>query len=228
MCPPDCAEKCVHLEALPCLGPQQEHILWETEGHCHCPPLTGSVPPCSHTQVSLGPYLPSWSKWVSAPAGPGTEQTSLALRKVLHLFTSTRWPPASFCGSEARVSLGSRGRPSSPPSPSPSGQRQGRGFHTLASVSLLLRVGASWGRGSAAKTSLPSPSLPRSHHADTAHAADGDMAQAPIWRGDSLREEEVHLVIIRVRVVRDPGSHHKPGVWVGGDGGSWWGSLIGG
>lgn len=42
--PPDRAEKCVHLQALPRLGPQQEHILWETEGHCHGPPLAGSGP----------------------------------------------------------------------------------------------------------------------------------------------------------------------------------------
>lgn len=40
---------------------------------------------------------PSWLKCVSIPWGPGTEQTSLALMKVLHLFTSTRWPPTSFC-----------------------------------------------------------------------------------------------------------------------------------
>lgn len=218
MCPPDRAEQCVHLEALPCLGPQQEHILWETEGHCHCPPLMALGLPTPAPRPPLALPLPSWSKWVSAPPGPGTEQTSLALRKVLHLFTSTRWPPASFCGSEARVSLGPRGRPSSPPPPSPSGQRQGRGLHTLASVSLLLRVGAGWGRGSAARTSPPSPPLPPSHHADAAQAADGDMARAPIWRRDSLREEEVHLVIVLVRVVCDPGSHHKPGVWVGGDG----------
>lgn len=30
------------------------------------------------------------------PWGPGTEQTSLALMKVLHLLTSTLWPPTSF------------------------------------------------------------------------------------------------------------------------------------
>lgn len=34
VCPPDRAEKRVHLEALACLGPQQEHILWGTESHC--------------------------------------------------------------------------------------------------------------------------------------------------------------------------------------------------
>lgn len=64
----------------------------------------------------------------------------------------------------------------------------------------------------------PSPSPPSSHHADTAHAADSDMAWATIWRRDSLREEEVHLVIILVRVVSDPGSHHKLGVWARGGG----------
>lgn len=31
------------------------------------------------------------------PPGPGTEHTSRALLKVLHLLTSTLWPPASFC-----------------------------------------------------------------------------------------------------------------------------------
>lgn len=31
------------------------------------------------------------------PSGPGTEHTSRALLKVLHLLTSTLWPPASFC-----------------------------------------------------------------------------------------------------------------------------------
>lgn len=41
--------------------------------------------------------LPSSSKWVSMPPGPGTEHTSRALLKVLHLLTSTLWPPASFC-----------------------------------------------------------------------------------------------------------------------------------
>ena len=44
VCPPDRAEKCVHLEVLPRLGPQQEHVLWETEGHCQCPPLTAPKP----------------------------------------------------------------------------------------------------------------------------------------------------------------------------------------
>lgn len=39
---------------------------------------------------------PSWLKCVSMPWGPGTEQTSLALMKVLHLLTSTLWPPTSF------------------------------------------------------------------------------------------------------------------------------------
>lgn len=42
--------------------------------------------------------LPSWLKCVSMPWGPGTEHTSLALMKVLHLLTSTLWPPTSFCG----------------------------------------------------------------------------------------------------------------------------------
>lgn len=31
------------------------------------------------------------------PPGPGTEHTKRALLKVLHLLTSTLWPPASFC-----------------------------------------------------------------------------------------------------------------------------------
>lgn len=41
-------------------------------------------------------FSPSWLKCVSMPWGPGTEQTSLALMKVLHLFTSTLCPPTSF------------------------------------------------------------------------------------------------------------------------------------
>lgn len=52
-----------------------------------------------------------------------------------------------------------------------------------------------------------------SHHADAAHSADGGTARASVRRGDRLREEEVHLVIIRIGIVRDPGSQHKPGVW---------------
>lgn len=96
--PPDHAEQSVHLQALPCAGPQQEHILWEIEGHHQCPLLTGTEPSPAHSQPALATPLPSWLKWVSAPPGPGTEQSSLALRKVLHLFTNTRWPPMSFWG----------------------------------------------------------------------------------------------------------------------------------
>lgn len=150
MYPPDHAEKRVHFQALACLGPEQEHILWETENHCQCPPLTGPAPsPLLYPGLPLAMPLPSWSKWVSAPPGPGTEQTSLALRKVLHLFTSTRWPPASFC------EAGGLSQPWAPEDrplllllhPHPLGERQGHGLHTLTSVSLLLRVGADWGRG---------------------------------------------------------------------------------
>jgi len=39
----------------------------------------------------------SSSKCVSIPSGPGTEQTSRAFRKVLHLFTRQQCPPSSFC-----------------------------------------------------------------------------------------------------------------------------------
>lgn len=39
----------------------------------------------------------SSSKCVSMPSAPGTEQMSLAFRKVLHLFTRQQWPPSSFC-----------------------------------------------------------------------------------------------------------------------------------
>lgn len=130
---------------------------------------------------ALGPApLPSWSKWVSAPPGPGTEQTSLALRKVLHLFTSTRWPPASFCEVGARVGLRPPGRALPlllhPPFV---GERHAREPHTLTSVSLLLRVGTGWGKGGAART-CTSPPLHSSHHTDTAHTADGDMAWATV------------------------------------------------
>lgn len=31
------------------------------------------------------------------PSAPGTEQMSLAFRKVLHLLTRQQWPPSSFC-----------------------------------------------------------------------------------------------------------------------------------
>ena len=34
---------------------------------------------------------------------PGTEQTSLAFRKVLHLFTSILCPPISFCEKQKQV-----------------------------------------------------------------------------------------------------------------------------
>lgn len=44
MRPPDCAKQGVHLKGPPCAGPQQEHILWETEGHHQCPTLTDSEP----------------------------------------------------------------------------------------------------------------------------------------------------------------------------------------
>lgn len=43
------------------------------------------------------PHSPSSSKWVSVPSSSSTEQTILALRKVVHLFTRLRCPPMSFC-----------------------------------------------------------------------------------------------------------------------------------
>jgi hypothetical protein len=46
-----------------------------------------------HTHSSLR----SSSKCVSMPLRPGTEQVSLALRKVVHLLTRLLWPPRSFC-----------------------------------------------------------------------------------------------------------------------------------
>lgn len=49
--------------------------------------------------------LPSWLKCVSMPWGPGTEHTSRALMKVLHLLTSTLWPPTSFCGNEQKYAV---------------------------------------------------------------------------------------------------------------------------
>lgn len=56
----------------------------------------------------------SSSKCVSIPSGPGTEQTSRAFRKVLHLFTRQQWPPSSFCNSETPVLS-----PACPPACSP-------------------------------------------------------------------------------------------------------------
>lgn len=40
--------------------------------------------------------LRSSSKCVSVPSGPGIEHTSLAFRKVVHLFIRLLWPPISF------------------------------------------------------------------------------------------------------------------------------------
>lgn len=76
MCPPDSAEQRIHLEVLPGLGPQQEHILWDTVGHrkshkhySHCqwsglsaqsPPRFQNLDLVGHSltqlvKVSLGP-----------------------------------------------------------------------------------------------------------------------------------------------------------------------------
>ena len=49
-------------------------------------------------------YSRSSSKCVSMPSAPGTEQMSLAFRKVLHLFTRQQCPPSSFCLRHKRVS----------------------------------------------------------------------------------------------------------------------------
>lgn len=51
----------------------------------------------SHSIISGSLYSRSSSKCVSMPSAPGTEQMSLAFRKVLHLFTRQQWPPSSFC-----------------------------------------------------------------------------------------------------------------------------------
>ena len=66
-----------------------------------------------------GPRAPlahsrSSSKCVSIPSGPGTEQTSRALRKVLHLFTRQQCPPSSFCNRGTPVLS-----PACPPAHSP-------------------------------------------------------------------------------------------------------------
>lgn len=45
MHPPDSAEQRVHFNILSCLGPQQEHILWDTEGT-----QDHSLPRCSFTR----------------------------------------------------------------------------------------------------------------------------------------------------------------------------------
>lgn len=41
-------------------------------------------------------FIPSSSNCVSTPDGPGTEHTSLALRKVVHLLIRLLFPPTSF------------------------------------------------------------------------------------------------------------------------------------
>lgn len=51
----------------------------------------------NHRIISRSLYSRSSSKWVSMPSAPGTEQMSLAFRKVLHLLTRQQWPPSSFC-----------------------------------------------------------------------------------------------------------------------------------
>lgn len=51
----------------------------------------------NHRIVSRSFYSRSSSKCVSMPSAPGTEQMSLAFRKVLHLLTRQQWPPSSFC-----------------------------------------------------------------------------------------------------------------------------------
>lgn len=46
---------------------------------------------------------PSSSKWVSVPSSSTTEQTILALRKVVHLLTRLRCPPISFCRQKPHI-----------------------------------------------------------------------------------------------------------------------------
>lgn len=57
MCPPDGAEQRIHLQVLPCLRPQQEHVLWDTErgisvtAICQRFALPALSPPCSNSLV---------------------------------------------------------------------------------------------------------------------------------------------------------------------------------
>lgn len=107
-------------------------------------PSLALSPPHPHPGLALAVPLPSWSKWVSAPPGPGTEHTSLALRKVLHLFTSTRWPPASFWGVRVRVSLELPG--DGPPSCSSALTLGGRGMDAGFARSPQFPSCCWWGR----------------------------------------------------------------------------------
>lgn len=70
-------------------------------------------------------YSRSSSKCVSMPSVPGTEQMSLAFRKVLHLFTRQQCPPSSFCLRHRRVSPSLTLTSSSclPPAPKPKWSR---------------------------------------------------------------------------------------------------------
>lgn len=92
------------------------------------------------------------------------------------------------------------------------GGRHGCQLHTLASVCLQFQVGTGLGRR-VWPGFQPHCPFHSSHHTDAAHSADGDTARASVRRGDCLREEEVHFVVVWVRIVRDPGGQHKPGVW---------------
>lgn len=67
----------------------------------HFEPLRGVLP-----SNSLQPRnSPNSSKCVSMPFIPGTEHASLALRKVVHLFTSILCPPMSFWEEDTRNSF---------------------------------------------------------------------------------------------------------------------------
>lgn len=122
VCPPDRAEKRVHLEALPRLGPQQEHILWETEGRCQCPHSLALGPPlsrpraCPLTQlVKVGLGTPRAGHRADQPGlekgAPFVHQHALAAGVILRGGGQSRpsaprtgpppAPPPPLCGGEA-------------------------------------------------------------------------------------------------------------------------------
>lgn len=102
---------------VPCL--QQEDVPCKPGGRQHCPdvprPPMGTLGGRPHP-----PHSRSSSKWVSAPSGPGTAQTSRAFRKVVHLFTRLRCPPTSFCREREGTDVSSGGwHPRAPPATQP-------------------------------------------------------------------------------------------------------------
>ena len=166
---------CAHLTVLnraytsrvfPALGHSRNTSSGRQRATVNAPRSLTLSPPHPYPGLPLAMPSPSWSKWVSAPPGPGTEHTSLALRKVLHLFTSTRWPPASFWGWKARISPEPQGvGPPPVPPPSPlQAEAWMLASHPCLSFPLLL-VGMGVGRGCGEDLNLTASSQlsPRRH-----------------------------------------------------------------